>query len=38
LRVHSLDEARARLALLDQPAGNLDRDLTIAGETIRFEG
>jgi hypothetical protein len=36
--VHSIDEARARLAVLDRPAGNIDRDLVFGIETIRFSG
>jgi hypothetical protein len=36
--VHSIDEARARLASLDRPAGSVAYDLTIGDRTIRFEG
>ena len=36
--VHSIEDARARLAKLDRPAGNAARDLTIGLDTIRFEG
>jgi len=36
--VHSIDDARARLAGLDRPAGGGARDLTIGADTIRFEG
>jgi hypothetical protein len=36
--VHSIDEARARLAVLDRPAGNIDRDLVFGNDTIRFHG
>jgi hypothetical protein len=36
--VHSIEEARARLASLDRPAGNAARDLAIGADTIRFEG
>jgi len=35
--VHSIDEARARLASLDRPAGPAARDLSIGGRVIRFE-
>jgi hypothetical protein len=36
--VHSIDDARARLASLDRPAGSAARDLVIGFDTIRFEG
>jgi len=36
--VHSIDEARARLARLDRSAGRAGRDLTIGTDTIRFQG
>jgi hypothetical protein len=36
--MHSIDEARARLARLDRPAGNAVFDLTIGDAAIRFEG
>lgn len=36
--VHSIDEARARLARLDRSVGNAERDLTIGNDTIRFQG
>jgi hypothetical protein len=36
--VHSIEEARARLARLDRPAGSAARDLSIGADTIRFEG
>ena len=36
--MHSIDEARARLARLDRSMGTARRDLTIGSDTIRFEG
>lgn len=36
--MHSIDEARARLASLNRPAGSAARDLAIGTDTIRFEG
>jgi hypothetical protein len=36
--VHSIDEARARLAHLDRSMGTARRDLTIGNDTIRFQG
>ncbi len=36
--MHSIDEARARLARLDRPAGRASRDLAIGAGTIRFVG
>lgn len=36
--MHSIEDARARLARLDLPAGSAARDLAIGDDTIRFEG
>jgi hypothetical protein len=36
--MHSIDEARARLARLDRSMGSARRDLTIGTDTIRLEG
>lgn len=36
--MHSIDEARARLAVLDRPAGNIERDLVFGNDAIRFDG
>ena len=36
--MHSIDEARARLHILDRPAGSASRDLLVGEDTIRFEG
>ena len=36
--MHSIDEARARLARLDRPAGTAARELAIGADSIRFEG
>lgn len=36
--MHSIEEARARLARLDLPAGTATRELSIGDDTIRFEG
>ena len=36
--MHSIDEARARLASLDRSAGSAARDLSVGTDTIRFEG
>ena len=36
--MHSIDEARARLARLDRPAGSAARDLAVGDERIRFTG
>lgn len=36
--MHSIEEARARLARLDRSAGSAGRDLTIGNDTIRMTG
>ena len=36
--MHSIDEARARLHSLDRTAGAATRELTVGGDTIRFDG